>query len=513
MKAAIYPRVSTDNQEAEGTSLQTQSEACREYCHEKGYEVAFDFSETYSGLTLDRPRLNELRELVRSEQIDVVVVYCLDRLSRNATHGVILRDELDNHNVGFESVTEDLDKTPLGEAITYLRGTFAQIEAEKIKERTSRGRRARVKEGRMAGSFHTIYGYDYVPVSQDNGGRRNINEIEARWVKQIYLWLVNDGMAAAAIRDKLKEAGAPTKKGGKWTKSTVLSILKNPAYAGKTYAYTTDKGRVHQKPREEWIEIPDVTPRIISDELFEAAQTQLRVNSEKATRNNTKHQYLLGKHLRCKKCGRTYVGNTDIKKRKKDIFHRRLYRCLGKKRDHSPIELCKNKGWGADKLETLVWAKLETYLSDRDLIMGELQRQGQEAEQVDIFETELKHLEHELKAVDREQRQLLQWALKGFPEDQVEAQNKRLNKARESIHVQKAELEKQVHASHEAVISVPKLENFIAHIQHRLSNLDFEEKRLALEMLGITVWLDGEAVEITGTIDPEMAGIATTPSL
>jgi len=144
MKAAIYCRVSTDDQEKEGTSLKTQMDACLEYCRQKGYQIARQFSETYSGLTLERPKLTELRELLRSNDIDIIVVYCLDRLSRNATHGVILRDDLDKHHVSLESVTEDIDKTPLGEAITYLRGTFAQIEAEKIKERTMRGKLARL---------------------------------------------------------------------------------------------------------------------------------------------------------------------------------------------------------------------------------------------------------------------------------------------------------------------------------------------------------------------------------
>ena len=90
-KAATYCRVSTDNQEAEGTSLQTQLGGCLEYCQDKGYEVAHRLSETYSGLTLDRPKLNELRELVRTGDINVVVVYCLDRLSRDPVHGVTSR--------------------------------------------------------------------------------------------------------------------------------------------------------------------------------------------------------------------------------------------------------------------------------------------------------------------------------------------------------------------------------------------------------------------------------------
>ena len=80
--AAIYCRVSTDNQESEGTSLQTQIENCLTYCRGKDYDVAYRFSEAYSGLSLERPKLNELRELVRTEAIDIIVCYSLDRLSR-----------------------------------------------------------------------------------------------------------------------------------------------------------------------------------------------------------------------------------------------------------------------------------------------------------------------------------------------------------------------------------------------------------------------------------------------
>jgi site-specific DNA recombinase len=185
-RAAIYCRVSKDNQESEGTSLQTQLEACLKYCRDKEYDVGYHFREAYSGLTLDRPKLNELRELIRNEQIDVVVVYCLDRLSRNATHGVILRDELDKHHIVLESVTEDIDKTPLGEAITYLRGTFSQIEAEKIRERTLRGKRQRAKNGKIPhGGFARLYSYDYDKITK----KRIVNETETYWVKQMFEWL------------------------------------------------------------------------------------------------------------------------------------------------------------------------------------------------------------------------------------------------------------------------------------------------------------------------------------
>ena len=501
-RAVPYCRVSTDNQEAEGTSLQTQLDACLSYCRDKGYDVSYRFSEACSGLTLDRPKLNELRELIRAGDIDVVIVYCLDRLSRNATHGVILRDELDKHHVILESVTEDIDKTPLGEAITYLRGTFSQIEAEKIRERTMRGKRARAMEGRMCGgSGTTIYGYDYIKVSQKNGGRRIINETEASWVRQMYQWLVNDGLSTNAITYRLRALNAPSKSGKIWNRRSVQAILINPAYTGKTYVFTTAKGgKQFTRPQEDWIEISDTTQAIISRELFDAAQKQLKVNQANASRNNKVHQYLLRQHLRCRQCGRSYVGAISVSTQHGKRYVQRYYRCMGKLKMYSPVERCCNKGWSANKLEGMVWAKLEEYLSKPELIVSELEKQRQDANQLGVFEAELQQVDRQLKAVDREQHQLLQWALKDFPASQVETENRRLNKARETLTAQKSELEIQIKASQEAIVDVHKLESFIELLQGRISGLDFEGRRQVLDMLDIKVWLDGESVEVTGVL-------------
>jgi len=110
---------------------------------------------------------------------------------------------------------------------------------------------------------------------------------------------------------------------------------------------------------------------------------------------------------------------------------------------------------------------------------------------------------------DREQHRLLQWALKGFPESQVEAENKRLNQVKKTLEAQKAELESQLKTSREAAANIPDLERYINDVQHHLTELDDDGKRMALDMLGITVWVDGENVEITGALDP---GIVLTPS-
>ncbi len=512
MKATIYCRVSTDNQEAEGTSLQTQLEACLDYCQQKGYEVSHRFSEAYSGLALERPKLNELRELVRAGDIDVIVCYCLDRLSRDPTHGVILTQEIEKHSVTLEAVTEDIDNSELGKLISYIRGFASKLEAEKIRERTMRGKRAKARQGQMSsGGFHKIYGYDYVKVGHRNGPRRVINETEAKWVRQIYQWLAYDGISSTAITHRLRAMNVPTKLGGIWRRSTVLSILKNPAYTGKTYSFTTIKGKTFSKPNSEWIEIPDVTPKIIDEGLYEAAQKQLQINRKNALRN-TKRQYLLQGHVYCRQCGHSYWGCINSWKYNDKRHESRRYRCSGTLKIVAPVNRCFNKSWKADDLEALTWQQIEGVLDNPGLMIAEIEKQHQDASQLGTLETELQQIERQLRALNREQEQLLQWALKGFPEETVVGENKRINEKRNTIQAQKAELEAQVKASQEAAVSLPKLERFVELMRQKLSTLDYETKRMALDMLSIKVWIDGHSVEITGTLPILDDAIVTTHS-
>lgn len=207
MKAATYCRVSTEDQEKEGTSLQTQLEACLDYCQGKGYSVVHQFSEAYSGLTLDRPKLNKLRDLIRTGDIDVIVIYCLDRLSRDPTHGVILTQELEKHNVTLEAVTETVDSSELGKLISYIRGFASKLEAEKIRERTMRGKRAKVKCGEMPqGTGVGMYGYEW----NKDTKRREINQVEVDIVREIF-----NRVAAAdslvSIARRLNHNGVRTK--------------------------------------------------------------------------------------------------------------------------------------------------------------------------------------------------------------------------------------------------------------------------------------------------------------
>lgn len=98
MKAAIYCRVSTEDQEREGTSLETQAEACLVKARELGCEVPeeYVFSETWTGADMDRPGLSKLREMVRQQLFDCVICFATDRLARNPIHIAIIAEPLGN---------------------------------------------------------------------------------------------------------------------------------------------------------------------------------------------------------------------------------------------------------------------------------------------------------------------------------------------------------------------------------------------------------------------------------
>jgi site-specific DNA recombinase len=233
--------------------------------------------------------------------------------------------------------------------------------------------------------------------------------------------------------------------------------------------------------------------------LFEAAKKQLDVNSKKATRNK-KRDYLLNGHVYCRHCGRAYYAYFNSKYVKGKRYEKRRYRCSGTLRIVEPINPCHNKSWAADTLELLVWSQIERVLDNPELIICEIEKQRQDANQLGVLEAELQQVERQRRTLDRDQEQLLQWALKGFPEETVVTENKRINEKRNSLLTQKAELEAQIKASQEASVSLPKLRRFVELLRQKLTTLEFETKRLALDMLNIKVWLDGHNVEITGII-------------
>ncbi|MGD0353730.1 MAG: recombinase family protein [Dehalococcoidia bacterium] len=190
MKAAIYCRVSTDDQQKEGTSLQSQKDGCLKKAFELGYEVPDEFIvlETFSGLALDRPKLSELRQWVKDKDVDIVIAYTLDRLTRDPGHFIILQEEINRAGVVLDLVTETIESSDLGKLVVYIKGFAAKLEAEKIRERTTRGRKSRAQMGKLPTGGVNLYGYDY----DSTTGKRKVNDYQASVVAMMFRWLIEE---------------------------------------------------------------------------------------------------------------------------------------------------------------------------------------------------------------------------------------------------------------------------------------------------------------------------------
>lgn len=291
--------------------------------------------------------------------VDALIAYATDRLARNPIHLAIIAEECERRHLELLFVTEPLDSSPEGQLLRYVRGFAAQIEAEKIKERTTRGKRSRAGEGKLPTGGGGLYGYDYDPET----GTRTINREEANVVRMIFEWCVEEQMALGSICLRLMDMGIPAPKGGrKWSTSTVSRLLRRIDYAGKTYAFRMRsvepnnhvkhafergpqrKTRREARPREQWIELPGATPAIISEQLFHAAQRQLEKNAANSPRNR-KRQYLLAGHIRCGKCGSRMYSvprNPDY----------RYYHCRRRSRIYAPDHPCDAPLVNADNIET-----------------------------------------------------------------------------------------------------------------------------------------------------------------
>jgi site-specific DNA recombinase len=159
--AAIYARVSSDRQKEEGT-IGSQREALLEYAqaHELTVPAEWIFEdEGYSGAVLARPALERLRDLAAEGQLEAVLVYAPDRLSRKYAYQVLLIEEFARRGVETLFVKSPSAQTPEERLLLQFQGMIAEYERAQIAERTRRGRRYRAKEGLVNVLSVAPYGY------------------------------------------------------------------------------------------------------------------------------------------------------------------------------------------------------------------------------------------------------------------------------------------------------------------------------------------------------------------
>lgn len=272
-KAALYVRVSTDAQREEGYSIEAQSEMLKGYCQSKEIRnYSFYIDGGFSGSNIERPQMQLLIEDIKRGEVDCVVVYKLDRLSRSQKDTLyLIEDVLIPNNTSFVSLRENMDtSTPIGRAMLGIMSAFAQLERETIKERTSLGMKERVKSGLWPGGGRVPFGYDY-----DRERGILVPNEDAEAVRQIYS-LYLQGYSTLKIAKLM----------GLKYERLAIQILKRKTNIG----YIVYNG----------VEYKGCHEPLVSEEIFNSAQEEMKRRRKKQTRTS---RSLLAGLIVCGVCG------------------------------------------------------------------------------------------------------------------------------------------------------------------------------------------------------------------
>ena len=326
MNIVIYARVSSETQAKEGT-IQSQLEALREFAKAEGHQIIVEcLDDGYSGAELNRPGLDNLRDVVSEGLVEAVLLLTPDRLSRKQAHQIILLEEFKKHSVKVIFTNQPSGETAEDQLMLNIQGAISEYERAKILDRTRRGTKHAVKNGQVIGS-NPPYGYGFVKKTKDQPATYAIDEQEAETVRTIFDWYLNEQLKGPAIAKRLEQEGlASRSKFSKWWTSSVYAILKNETYTGTAYMYKTkaveprkyakvERYRQRQKsskadrPREDWLAV--AVPAIIDKATWQKAQEQLKRNALSSPRNNKKNSYMLRGLVVCGLCGSMAPGNVS----------------------------------------------------------------------------------------------------------------------------------------------------------------------------------------------------------
>ena len=389
--AAIYARVSSDRQREEQT-IASQTAALQAMAQAQGWLVPPQWvfeDEGFSGAILVRPGLEQLRDLAAEGQIEAVLVYAPDRLSRKYAYQVLLIEELARCGVEVIFARSPKAETPEEQLLVQFQGMIAEYERAQIAERTRRGKRHRAKAGTVNVLSGAPYGYRYVPKSDTADAYYQVLEGQAEVVQTVFRRYTHDSMSINAIACELNENGVATRNGAaRWCRSTVWAMLRNPAYMGlacfgKTEAverrkitrplrqrggYCPRTSANRERPREQWIGIP--VPPLVTEETFALAQEKLEANKRFAPRRTIEPTLLQGM-LVCQRCGYAYY-RTSTRTSKRKLHY---YRCLGSDDyRYAHGRVCENRPVRQDYLDALVWDEVLKLLQDPRLIRAEIER-------------------------------------------------------------------------------------------------------------------------------------------
>lgn len=409
-RIAIYSRKSKFT--GKGDSIGNQVELCKEYIRVHYGETALEKhmvyeDEGFSGGNLNRPAFKEMMEAAKKHQFHAIIVYRLDRISRNISDFANLIEELDHLEISFISIKEQFDtRSPMGRAMMYIASVFSQLERETIAERIRDNMHELAKTGRwLGGVTPTGYTSEAVQSISVNGKSKKSCQLklipeEAAIVKMIYdLYLENNSLTFT--ESTLLNRRIKTKNNNYFTRFSIKSILQNPVYMiadEAAYHFFTQKGtplfsereafdnihgimaynRTEQEknkstkflPVNEWIVSVGKHPGIIPGTVWVQVQTSLERNKSKSFRTSRSNEALLTGLLFCS-CGARMYPKISARKNSDNKPH---YSYICKMKERSQRSLCNKKNANGNLLDQTVMIHIKELSENTDTLLTRLEQ-------------------------------------------------------------------------------------------------------------------------------------------
>jgi site-specific DNA recombinase len=410
----------------------------------------------------------------------------------------VLFDEAQSAGAQLEFVTERFEDTAIGRFILAARAFIAEVEREKIAERTMRGKAERARSGKLPqATGKGIYGYQY----NRQAGTREIDSHQAAVVRRVFERYLQVRSFSAVARE-LNDTEIPAFSGGRWYPLTVRSMLTNETYTGRSIYRRTrrvktrdgvtgrQRSRVETRPQEEWIEVNGLSPRIVPQNVWERVQ-QILQDPERINRRPTPRFYVLTGRARCGICGSGMVGQTLTVKGSPY----RYYRCRHVY-DKNTNGSCTARYIRGEALEQAVWGEVKRVLAAPAIVLQEWQH----AHDAEPETEEIQRLEQEQSSLlEREKRLVRLFSLGEVDEDMVRQEATALRRRRSVVEVALG-TRKQSLPAPLSNIDTKRLEQVCVGVAQWLDRANDEERLLALEALQIAVHATSTTATVTGTL-------------
>lgn len=407
---AIYSRKSKFT--GKGESIGNQIELCKEYIRVHYGETALDRitvyeDEGFSGGNLNRPDFKKMMEAAKKYKFKAIIVYRLDRISRNISDFAGLIEELSRLDIAFVSIKEQFDTgTPMGRAMMYIASVFSQLERETIAERIRDNMRELAKTGRwLGGTTPTGYGSESVKSVTIDGKSKKACKLklipeEAEIVKTIFdLYIETDSQTITEA--ELIKRGIKTKNNKYFTRFSIKAILQNPVYMiadEEAYNYfinadsdlffnkeafdgvhgimaynrtSQEKGKATEYlPPSEWIVAVGLHPGIIPGKVWVQTQKSLERNKSKAYHKPRSNEALLT-GLLCCSCGSRMYPKIS---RCRTADGKPIYTYVCKLKERSQRTACSGNNANGNTMDMEITAQIKMLAEDNGAFIRQLEQ-------------------------------------------------------------------------------------------------------------------------------------------